>query len=60
MHSAFLCPALAVKHLDASKNNDVWFIGGKMQENKWKGQKTVLTYSLLPLPYMPLDFATVI
>jgi hypothetical protein len=49
-----------VKYLDASKNNDIWFIGGKMQENKWKGQKTVLTYSLPPLPYMPLAFATVI
>lgn len=42
------------KYLKSSKNEDIQFIGTKMNENKWKGQLIVLAYSLLPLPTTPL------
>lgn len=47
-------PFLAKKYLKESKNNDIQFLGEKMNENKWKGQMIVLAYSLLPLPTAPL------
>lgn len=47
-------PLMANKYLNESKNNDIKFFGGKMKENKWKGQAIVLAYSLLPLPTTPL------
>jgi membrane protein DedA with SNARE-associated domain len=47
-------PFLAKKYLKESKNNDIQFLGEKMNENKWKGQMIVLAYSLLPLPTTPL------
>ena len=37
-----------------SKNDDIKFLGDKMNENKWKGVLVVLAYSLLPLPTTPL------
>ena len=47
-------PLLSKKYLNASKNEDIQFLGEKMNENKWKGQIIVLAYSLLPLPTTPL------
>jgi membrane protein DedA with SNARE-associated domain len=47
-------PFLAKKYLKVSKNNDIQFLGEKMNENKWKGQMVILAYSLLPLPTTPL------
>ena len=47
-------PLLANKYLKESKNNDIKFLGDKMNENKWKGVLVVLAYSLLPLPTTPL------
>ena len=47
-------PLLANKYLKSSKNEDIKFLGDKMNENKWKGVLVVLAYSLLPLPTTPL------
>lgn len=47
-------PLMANKYLKASKNEDIKFLGDKMNENKWKGVLVVLAYSLLPLPTTPL------
>ena len=47
-------PLLANKYLKASRNDDIKFLGDKMNENKWKGVLVVLAYSLLPLPTTPL------
>jgi membrane protein YqaA with SNARE-associated domain len=45
---------MANKFLKTSKNEDIKFLGDKMNENKWKGISVVLAYSLLPLPTTPL------
>ena len=50
-------PLISNKYFKESKNEDVQFLGGKMMENKWKGQLFVLLYSLLPLPTTPLFLA---
>ena len=47
-------PLIANKYLKTSKNEDIKFLGDKMNENKWKGVLVVLAYSLLPLPTTPL------
>ncbi len=47
-------PLLSKKYLKASKNQDIQYLGNKMNENKWKGFMVVLAYSLLPLPTTPL------
>ena len=47
-------PLIGNKYLKLSKNEDIQFLGEKMNENKWKGQLFVLAYSLLPLPTTPL------
>lgn len=47
-------PLLASKFLKSSKNEDIKFLGDKMNENKWKGVVVVFAYSLLPLPTTPL------
>lgn len=47
-------PLMAERYLKASKNEDIKFLGDKMNENKWKGILVVLAYSLLPLPTTPL------
>ena len=47
-------PIISEKYLKASKNEDIQFLGQKMNENKWKGMLVVLAYSLLPLPTTPL------
>jgi hypothetical protein len=43
-------PLMANRYLKASKNEDIKFLGDKMNQNKWKGIVMVLAYSLLPLP----------
>jgi membrane protein DedA with SNARE-associated domain len=47
-------PLLSTKYLKKSKNEDIQFLGEKMNENRWKGILVVLAYSLLPLPTTPL------
>ena len=47
-------PVVAKKYLKDSKNEDIQYLGEKMNENKWKGILVVLAYSLLPLPTTPL------
>ena len=47
-------PLLANKYLKGEKNEDIQFLGGKLKDNKWKGQLFILAYSLLPLPTTPL------
>lgn len=47
-------PMLSKKYLKDSKNEDIQYLGVKMNENKWKGVLVVLAYSLLPLPTTPL------
>lgn len=36
------------------KNNDLYFIGGKLANSGWKVQLFVLLYTLMPLPSTPL------
>lgn len=45
---------LSKKYIKESKNEDIQFLGKKMNENKWKGILVVLVYSLLPIPTTPL------
>ena len=47
-------PLISDKYLKSSKNEDIQFLGEKMNENKWIGQLFILAYSLLPLPTTPL------
>jgi len=47
-------PLISKRYLKAAKNEDIQFLGEKMNENKWVGQLFVLAYSLLPLPTTPL------
>lgn len=47
-------PLISNKYLNPAKNQDIQFLGEKMNENKWKGQLFILAYSLLPLPTTPL------
>lgn len=47
-------PFLSKRYLKDSKNEDIRYLGAKMNENKWKGVLVVLAYSLLPLPTTPL------
>lgn len=47
-------PIIAKKYIKTAKNNDIQFLGEKMNERKWKGMLVVLAYSLLPLPTTPL------
>ena len=47
-------PLISDKYLKSEKNEDIQYLGKKMNENKWKGMLVILTYSLLPLPTTPL------
>lgn len=49
--------ALSVKIFKPAKNEDIQFLGRKMKEKGWKGQASIITYSLLPLPTTPLFLA---
>ena len=50
-------PKVSGKLFNPRKNEDVQFLGKKLKANKWKGQLTILLYSLLPLPTTPLFIA---
>jgi membrane protein YqaA with SNARE-associated domain len=50
-------PFLSGKFFKKSKSEDIEFLGKKMKEKVWKGQFTILAYSLLPLPTTPLFLA---
>ena len=47
-------PVISKRFIKESKNQDIEFLGQQMNENKWKGQMVILSYSLLPLPTTPL------
>ena len=53
----FYVPKVSGNLFNPKKNEDVQFLGKTLKENKWKGQLTVLLYSLLPLPTTPLFIA---
>jgi membrane protein YqaA with SNARE-associated domain len=50
-------PMVASKIFKSSKNEDVQFLGKKLQSKGWESQLAVLLYSLLPLPTTPLFIA---
>lgn len=50
-------PFISEQLFKTSKNEDVQFLGKKMQENGWKSQMAIVAYSLLPLPTTPLFIA---
>ena len=47
-------PLLSDKFIKPEKNEDVRFIGSKLNHNKWKTRTFVLLYTLMPLPTTPL------
>jgi uncharacterized membrane protein len=47
-------PLLSHKFIKHEKNEDVRFIGGKLNTNKWKTRTFVFLYTLMPLPTTPL------
>ncbi len=47
-------PYLSDKFIKAEKNEDVRFIGHKLNHNKWKTRIFALVYTLMPLPSTPL------
>src|SRR5271169_6643548 len=42
-------PLLAGRIFKESKNEDVHFLGNTMKEKGWRGQLSIIAYSLLPL-----------
>ena len=50
-------PKVSGKLFKPSKNEDVQFLGRKMNARGWKGQLFIFVYSLLPLPTTPLFIA---
>lgn len=50
-------PHVSDKLFNHAKNEDVQYLGKKMEEKGWKGPAAVLIYSLLPLPTTPLFIA---
>src|SRR5438105_5606723 len=40
-----------------AKNEEVQYLGKKMEEKRWKGKLLILIYSLMPLPTTPLFIA---
>jgi membrane protein YqaA with SNARE-associated domain len=47
-------PLLSNKFITPEKNEDVQFIGSKLNHNKWKTRAFALIYTLMPLPSTPL------
>src|ERR1039458_9295823 len=47
-------PFLSAKFIKARKNEDIQFIGRKLDNNGWRVQLFVLLYTLMPLPSTPL------
>jgi membrane protein DedA with SNARE-associated domain len=50
-------PKVSGKLFKPSKNEDVQYLGQKMNAKGWKGQAFILVYSLMPLPTTPLFIA---
>jgi membrane protein DedA with SNARE-associated domain len=50
-------PKVSGKLFKPSKNEDVQYLGRKMNADGWKGQAFILVYSLMPLPTTPLFIA---
>lgn len=50
-------PKVSGKLFKPAKNEDVQYLGRKMNARGWKGQLFILVYSLLPLPTTPLFIA---
>ena len=51
-------PLLSAKMINARKNEDVKFIGGKLNNKGWQVQTFVVLYTLMPLPSTPLFTAS--
>ncbi len=51
-------PYLSEKLIKTQKNNDIQFIGNKLNNNGWRVQLFVFLYTLLPLPSTPLFTAS--
>lgn len=47
-------PYLSHKFIKHEKNEDVRFIGSRLNHNKWKTRAFVVLYTLMPLPSTPL------
>ena len=50
-------PKIAGKIFNPAKNEDVQYLGKKLNQKGWKSQLAIFTYSLLPLPTTPLFIA---
>jgi len=51
---ALYIPYLSSKVLNAQKEMDLQYLGGKLSGNKWRTQAFVLFYTLIPVPSSPL------
>lgn len=51
---ALYIPYLSSKVLNAKKEMDLQYLGGKLSGNKWRTQAFVLFYTLIPVPSSPL------
>ena len=50
-------PLLSGRYFNASKNEDVRFLGEQLKARGWQSQAVIVAYSLLPLPTTPLFLA---
>ena len=50
-------PLLSGRYFNASKNEDVRFLGEHLKARGWLSQAVIVAYSLLPLPTTPLFLA---
>lgn len=50
-------PKIAGNIFKPDKNEDVKYLGGRLNEKGWKSHLVILVYSLLPLPTTPLFIA---
>ena len=50
-------PRVSVRIFKRSKNEDVQYLGKRLQDNGWKSHAVILVYALLPLPTTPLFVA---
>ncbi|MFI5149254.1 MAG: hypothetical protein ACHQRM_05935 [Bacteroidia bacterium] len=51
-------PKMAGMLFKPEKNEDMRFLGGKLKQNVWRTQLSILAYSLMPLPTTPLFLAS--
>ncbi|HXC04981.1 MAG TPA: hypothetical protein VNZ86_09530 [Bacteroidia bacterium] len=51
-------PKMAGRLFNPDKNADMQFLGGKLKQEVWKTQFSILAYSLMPLPTTPLFLAS--